>query len=130
VQRALERFYVRIKNAWDWWSNLILAMWKWDFHRSIPKGKKATVWLFVFDASRPAQEYHYLNQSDCLSIDNIDDAEQFHILRVCWTNWLHYQVWDAINLVLHAKIFPTIIACHVFERSYMVIEVSGWRRAN
>jgi hypothetical protein len=79
-------------------------MWKWDFHRSIPKGKKATVWLFVFDGSecvklRPAQEYHYLNQSDCLSIDNIDDAEQFHILRVCWTNWLHYRVWDAINLV-------------------------------
>ncbi|CAK9208721.1 unnamed protein product [Sphagnum troendelagicum] len=30
---------------------------------------------------RPAQEYHYLNHSDCLSIDNVDDAEQFYLLR-------------------------------------------------
>ncbi|CAK9264759.1 unnamed protein product [Sphagnum jensenii] len=30
---------------------------------------------------RPAQEYHYLNHSDCLSIDKVDDAEQFYLLR-------------------------------------------------
>ncbi|XP_024384280.1 myosin-1 isoform X2 [Physcomitrium patens] len=30
---------------------------------------------------RPAKEYRYLNQSSCLSIDNVDDAKQFRHLR-------------------------------------------------
>lgn len=31
---------------------------------------------------RSAEEYRYLNQSSCLSIDNVDDARQFCFLRV------------------------------------------------
>jgi hypothetical protein len=31
---------------------------------------------------RSAEEYRYLNQSNCLSIDNVDDAEEFRHLRV------------------------------------------------
>lgn len=29
-----------------------------------------------------ASEYHYLNQSNCLAIDDVDDARKFHVLMV------------------------------------------------
>jgi myosin-5 len=51
-----------------------------------PYSDQSNCFLFVYDATecvkvRPAQEYHYLNHSDCLSIDKVDDAEQFYLLR-------------------------------------------------
>eukprot|EP01018_Ginkgo_biloba_P030758 Gb_31403 [translate_table: standard] len=41
--------------------------------------------LFLHDAERlnlrPAEEYHYLNQSDCLTINEVNDAERFRVTR-------------------------------------------------
>lgn len=31
---------------------------------------------------RAASEYKYLNQSDCMTIDGVDDAKKFHRLQV------------------------------------------------
>jgi myosin heavy subunit len=30
----------------------------------------------------PAKHYHYLNQSGCMEIENVDDAAQFQVLKV------------------------------------------------
>lgn len=34
-----------------------------------------------------SSEYSYLNQSDCLAIDDVDDAQKFQMLMVT-------QIWD------------------------------------
>lgn len=31
---------------------------------------------------KAAYKYEYLKQSDCLTIDNVDDAKRFHVLMV------------------------------------------------
>lgn len=36
-----------------------------------------------------AEEYNYLNQSNCMTIDNVDDVEQFRLMKVRADSWSH-----------------------------------------
>ncbi|CAK9869416.1 unnamed protein product [Sphagnum jensenii] len=72
---------------------------------------------------RPAQEYHYLNQSDCLSIDNIDDAEQFHILRRAM-NVVQISTEDQVEVfqMLSAVLWLGNITFHIMEHDNVVVD--------
>ena len=49
---------------------------------------------------RPAKDYRYLNQSDCLEIGNVDDAARFRGMLVRFLNvWIITLNWPILYAI-------------------------------